>query len=128
MAKKKQSPSSNASSNPNDIDFESSLQEVEAIVEQLESGELGLSESLASYEKGIAKIKLCHEVLRRAEQKISLLTQVDEDGTPHVEPVEGSPSEGSRRHSDEEAETQTRPRAKRKKRESDNVDDLGGLF
>ncbi|OYP38136.1 exodeoxyribonuclease VII small subunit [Rhodopirellula sp. MGV] len=118
MAKKKQQ---STQSDTQTIDFETSLQEVEAIVEQLESGNLGLSESLGQYEQGIAKIKLCHQVLERAEQKILLLTQVDEDGTPHTESVEPTETSG-------ESTKTTGTRAKRKKRDSDNVDDLGGLF
>lgn len=69
------------------VDFEAALAEVESVVQQLESGDLGLSESLAQYERGIQKIKLCHQVLEQAENRISVLTAVDEDGTPSTEPV-----------------------------------------
>lgn len=72
-------------------DFEGALAEVENVVRRLEGGELGLTEALAEYERGIAKIKICHDSLQQAELKIQLLTQVDEDGTPRVESVDRTP-------------------------------------
>ncbi|MEL6106080.1 MAG: exodeoxyribonuclease VII small subunit [Planctomycetota bacterium] len=72
-------------------DFEGALAEVENVVRRLEGGELGLTEALAEYERGIAKIKICHEMLQQAELKIRVLTQVDEDGTPRVESVDRTP-------------------------------------
>ncbi|WP_161604239.1 exodeoxyribonuclease VII small subunit [Roseiconus nitratireducens] len=92
MAKKKRStlkPTDAESSEP--LDFEATLEEVEKVVTQLESGQLGLSASLVEYEKGIEKIKRCHAALEQAERRISVLMSVDEDGTPTVEPVPGEP-------------------------------------
>lgn len=87
MAKKKQ-----AEQTEKPIDFESALADVEKVVHQLESGELGLSESLVHYERGIQKIKQCHQVLENAERRIAVLTSVDEDGTAHLEPVDTNPA------------------------------------
>lgn len=108
-------------------DFETALAAVEEVVEQLESGELGLSESLAQYERGIEKIKLCHHALQQAEQRISVLMQVDEDGTPTVEPVQTA--SGGTQMASETATSGPSKRALRKRSPPEGeVDDLGGLF
>lgn len=78
MAKKKVSDKS--------PQFEESLEQLEQIVRQLEDGQLGLSESLARYEEGVRHLKGCYDALAKAEQKIELLTSVDEDGATATEP------------------------------------------
>jgi exodeoxyribonuclease VII small subunit len=65
-----------------DLDFESSLAEVEQIVARLEGGELGLTESLQQYETGIQQLKHCHSLLNAAQQRVSLLSGFDADGNP----------------------------------------------
>ncbi len=69
-------------------DFETALAQVERIVSQLESGELGLTESLSQYEIGIKQLKRCHRLLDVAEQRVSLLSGFDADGNPITEPLE----------------------------------------
>jgi exodeoxyribonuclease VII small subunit len=68
--------------------FEHSLAELEAIVHQLEDGQLGLAEALARYEQGVKHFKHCYELLQQAERKIELLTGAAEDGTPITQPFE----------------------------------------
>ena len=60
------------------LDFETALAELEALVEQLESGELPLEESLKAFEKGIALTRQCQESLKAAELKVKELTESDE--------------------------------------------------
>ena len=67
------------------VSFEESLEQLEQIVKDLEAGQLGLSESLELYERGINNLKACHQALSVAERKIQLLTAVDEDGNPTTE-------------------------------------------
>ena len=67
------------------ISFEEALEKLEHIVRQLEDGQLGLSESLARYEEGVRHLKHCHQTLSTAEQKIELLTSVDEGGNASTE-------------------------------------------
>lgn len=62
--------------------FEESLEELEKIVAELESGKLGLSEALERYERGVQHLKSCQQLLERAERKIELLSGVDADGNP----------------------------------------------
>lgn len=64
-----------------DLGFEEALQQLEALVEDMESGELSLEESLASFEKGVALTRICQKSLSKAEQKVKLLTS----NTPDAE-------------------------------------------
>jgi len=77
-----------ASKNTPDISFEDALQALQGIVESLESGSLGLEESLARFEEGIGLLKTCSDVLEQAEQRIETLTGVDANGNPTTEPFE----------------------------------------
>lgn len=70
--------------------FEASLAALEAIVHDLEDGQLGLGDALARYEQGVKHLKRCYELLTAAEQKIELLTGVGDDGTARTEPFEES--------------------------------------
>ncbi len=54
-------------------DFETSLKFLEEIVEQLETNDLTLDETLAKYESGIKIYKQCYQVLEKAEKKINIL-------------------------------------------------------
>lgn len=128
MAKKKRNDSESAGAeSASGVDFESALAEVEKVVEQLESGELGLSESLVQYERGIEKIKRCHQVLEQVEKRISVLTSVDEDGHPSLEPVDLGGEAGL-----EEASAVGKPSGRRGAKKSrppiSDVDDAEGLF
>ncbi len=73
-----------------EVNFEHSLEELEAIVHDLEEGQLGLAAALARYEQGVKHLTHCYKLLEAAERKIELLTSVAEDGTPSTEPFEES--------------------------------------
>jgi exodeoxyribonuclease VII small subunit len=53
--------------------FETSMQELEAIVQQLERGELKLEESLQLFERGMALTQTCRAALDTAELKVKTL-------------------------------------------------------
>lgn len=55
--------------------FEASLAKLEKIVEQLETEELGLEESLRLFEEGIKVSKKCEESLKIAELKVKKLLE-----------------------------------------------------
>jgi len=69
--------------------FEQSLRRLESIVDQLESAELPLEESLKIYEEGIALSKACMETLTRAELKLRTLSK-DVEGTFRLTNSEGT--------------------------------------
>jgi exodeoxyribonuclease VII small subunit len=83
MAKKKSSTREECAGS-----FEESLDELEKIVAELESGKLGLSDALARYEEGVKHLKGCQQLLEMAERKIELLSGVDADGNPITQPFE----------------------------------------
>jgi exodeoxyribonuclease VII small subunit len=59
--------------------FESALEDLEQVVEQLESGELSLEDALAAFERGVGLVKYCNEKLNEVEKKIELLVK-DKEG------------------------------------------------
>ncbi len=59
--------------------FEEKLKEVEEIVNDLESGEINLDESIEKYTKAMNLIKECDSELKNIEEKIAKI--IKEDGT-----------------------------------------------
>ncbi len=59
--------------------FETALEELEKVVERLESGELSLEDSLAAFEEGVRLVKFCNQKLTEVEKKIELLVK-DKEG------------------------------------------------
>ena len=53
--------------------FEESLKKLEAIVEQLEKGDLGLEDSLKLFEEGVGLSAACKQELDAAEGKVEML-------------------------------------------------------
>lgn len=53
--------------------FEQALTDLEAIVDEMENGELSLEDSLKAYEKGVALTNQCQQALKEAELKIQQL-------------------------------------------------------
>lgn len=60
----------NASQTP---DFEAALQELETIVERMETGNQTLEESLKDFERGMQLSKQCQASLKQAQQRIDKL-------------------------------------------------------
>ena len=59
------------------VDFETSLAELQTLVERLESGELSLEDSLTCFEQGIGLTRDCQAALSQAEQKVQQLLERD---------------------------------------------------
>ena len=55
--------------------FESSLEELERIVRELEQGELTLEKSLELFEQGVKLSRECQDRLNQAERRIEMLTR-----------------------------------------------------
>ena len=60
--------------------FEEALKELEQIISAVESGEVGLEQSLQQYERGNHLIHYCRSVLGRAEKQIEQLAKTPEGG------------------------------------------------
>ena len=62
--------------------FETSLAELNEAVNRLESGTLGLSESIAAYERGVVILRRLHEQLADVEERVRMLVRIDDQGRP----------------------------------------------
>ena len=64
--------------------FETSLDELEKVVKQLEAGDLPLERSLELFEKGMALSEACRKQLENAETRVEML--IRKDGKMQAEP------------------------------------------
>ena len=72
-----------------EMTFEQAMSELEAVVAQLEAGDVALERSIALYERGAALKAHCETRLKAAEEKVAAIT-LDGDGNPAgLKPVEG---------------------------------------
>ena len=65
--------------------FEESLKKLQAIVDQLEEGDLGLEESLKLFEEGVSLSAVCKKELDEAEGKVEMLIK-QRDGPRKTDP------------------------------------------
>ena len=81
-------PAQNPAAEPSQVaDFEKSLDELEQLVGRMEHGDLGLDESLQSFERGIALYRSCQGALDQARQRVNQLLDpaAPENGQPFDE-------------------------------------------
>ena len=74
-----------AASEPNAASFETSLNELEKLVKELESGDLPLDRSLALFSRGMQLSETCRKQLEEAETRIEIL--IRKDGKIQPEPL-----------------------------------------
>ena len=55
------------------VNLEKSLADLEALVEELESGDLPLDKAMKKFEEGIKLTRGCQAALKDAEQKVEIL-------------------------------------------------------
>ena len=53
--------------------FEKAIEQLEVLTDKIESGQIGLEESLKQYEQGMKLIKQCRTILDAAEKRIAHL-------------------------------------------------------
>ena len=61
------------------LTFEEAMEELEAVVRQLESGKIKLDEAVSVYERGVKLKNLCENKLKEAKSKIDKLV-IGSDG------------------------------------------------
>ncbi len=66
--------------------FEEAYQELIEIIDQLESGDLSLDESMALFERGQRLVRLCERQLNAAELRVNQLLS-DTNGNLRAEPL-----------------------------------------
>ena len=74
--------------------FETSLEALEQIVQQLENGDLPLEKSLELFEQGIRLSRECQDRLSQAERRIEILLR-DNQGRPVAAAFKEPPGEAS---------------------------------
>ncbi len=89
------SKSPKAKDDPSTLSFESALAQIETIIERIESGEVGLEQSLTEYEKGGSLINHCRGKLDRARQQVEDLTKALESADDGGSDGEGGGDEES---------------------------------
>lgn len=70
-----------------DISFEKAIEQLEKIVDELETGDFPLEASLKKYEEGIKLARACQQKLDKAKEKIETLIKKD-NGLFDKEPFE----------------------------------------
>ncbi len=68
--------------------FDEALTRLSAIIERLESGDLGLEESLREFEEGVRLARRTQDALDRAEAKVEKLLTLDPGGSPVLEELD----------------------------------------
>ncbi len=71
------------------LSFEEAFRELEALVEQMEAGNLPLEETIRLFERGSLLARHCQDLLDKAELKLRLLTESPE-GEATVTPFDES--------------------------------------
>jgi exodeoxyribonuclease VII small subunit len=66
--------------------FEQSLQKLESIVKNLESGTLSLEDALTAFQEGVGLVKQCQGMLSVAEQKVEMLVRASAEGGAETKP------------------------------------------
>ncbi len=61
------------------LGFEEAMAELEALVQKLDDGELGLEESLEVYERAVELRDLCRQRLEEYDRRVRKLIDKDED-------------------------------------------------
>ena len=65
--------------NINKLSFEQAIKELTGIVTQVEQGRIPLADSLQQYERGMALIKHCREILQKAEKRIENISEPEQN-------------------------------------------------
>jgi len=55
--------------------FEVAMEELEDVVERLESGDLPLEDALAVFEKGVTLVQYCNQKLNEVEKRVEVLVK-----------------------------------------------------
>ena len=58
-----------------EINFEEAILKLENEVKKLESGNMSLDDSIASFEEAVKLVRLCNQKLESAERRVRLLTE-----------------------------------------------------
>ena len=110
--------------------FEEALASLEAIVHDLEEGQIGLADALARYEEGTKLLRQCFSLLEGAERKIELLSGFDAAGNPVAVPFDDESSLAREQKGEGAARRRSagRPKAEATDPDATSVDSRQSLF
>jgi exodeoxyribonuclease VII small subunit len=74
------------------LSFEQALEELDALVRRMETGQLGLDESIAAYKRGADLARYCQAKLAAAEEQVKVL---DGDVLKPLDPAQMRSSQGT---------------------------------
>ncbi|MFC1498848.1 exodeoxyribonuclease VII small subunit [Verrucomicrobiota bacterium] len=83
-------------------DFEESLKRLEVIVNEMESGSLGLEDMITRFEEGQTLLDFCSKKLNEVERKIEIL--VKKGGRVTAEPFDEDQVSGSKKDEAEDSD------------------------
>lgn len=86
MAKKKKKSAKPTA----DVPIEEAMDELDSIVEAMESGQTSLADSLERFERGMVLLRSCHQQLDSAAQRIEILSAISDDGDISTRPFDGT--------------------------------------
>ncbi|MEN6577602.1 MAG: exodeoxyribonuclease VII small subunit [Phycisphaerales bacterium] len=67
------------------LTFEQAIGQLKEIVTRIEQGQIALQDSLDQYEKGMALIKHCRDILQKAEKRIEKISKEEPSEPPPQE-------------------------------------------
>ena len=74
MARKRSKPEAGEPAPDTELSYEQAVERLEELVERIESGQIGLEESIAAYERGAKLVARCRSILEKAEARIEELS------------------------------------------------------
>jgi exodeoxyribonuclease VII small subunit len=74
------------------LKFEAAIEDLEHVVEQLESGDLSLEDALAAFERGVGLVRYCNQKLSEVEKKVELLVR-DKEGLLQLKAFGNGPAD-----------------------------------
>lgn len=82
------------------LKFEEAMERLDSIVEAMESGRVGIEESIARYEEAMRLAAHCRRILEQAELRIQQI-QLDAAGKPQATPFQPTPAAETAAEEDE---------------------------
>lgn len=76
------------------LNFEQAMAQLDAIVIAMESGKIGIEESIEKYEQAMRLAARCRQILEQAELRIKQI-QIDASGTVKSSPFAAPPQDGA---------------------------------
>lgn len=84
---------------PLKLTYEQALEQLEALLDKIESGQAGLEDTLAEHERGVKLIQHCRSILQRVETRLTelqvtpggggSLAEAGDQPLPNIPPLEG---------------------------------------